>query len=83
MKFTPDDFSALFSEKYPSLMGIKGVAAHIANIRLQEWLNNAPKIICAKGMGHHDSWIDEVDWQSGDDRPSHKAKLVCIEPIKE
>lgn len=47
---------------------------------VHEWIGKAPRVYCAKGYGHYDSWSENMS--DLDDRHTHTARLICIEEIK-
>lgn len=78
MKFTAEDFK----DAKPVGMSEVGCidAARIANAKLEEWLKNAPEMYgVVTPLGYHGSkW---VKYKSLNPRITHRAKLVCIEPL--
>jgi len=78
MKFKPEDFG---------VGSITQTCADIANAKLAEWLKDAPEVLSCKfdcGCGWPKGWRDYNDnLHSSWYKNAKKAKLVCVEKIKE
>jgi hypothetical protein len=79
MKFKPEDFD--FGGDWPG----EDIAAAQANLVLQEWLNAAPTVYGISNLPNRTLWDTKMNerkkgvyWRTTD---THRAKLLCIEPI--
>ena len=86
MKFKPEDFLGVHSEKHPPTeLQVATAVGHagIANAKLQEWLGDAPVVYLLKPSSgvtlDNDGFVD-IDWDLVG-RKDVKAKLVCIEEL--
>lgn len=58
--------------------------SEVANAILRDKLEKAPRVKCAIGYGHNDSWKeDDGHRDTFDATPSHEARLVLIHPLTE
>lgn len=69
MKFKPEDFG-----NYRELSTIG--AAQLANSKMQEWLDAAP-VVYRAGSNEGLSW-----WNKKFGEDTHRARLLCIEPLE-
>ena len=80
LEFQPEDFKA--SEEY-TLEGHD--CARIANAKLREWLDAAPVVYLNRRNTapkvHAKYWTEYANDLTLDGPVTHKARLVCIEPI--
>ena len=79
MKFKAEDFD--FGGKWPG----EDIAAEQANKKLEEWLNAAPTVYGLSNLPNRTLWDTKMNtrlkdgyWGTTD---THRAKLLCIEPI--
>lgn len=83
MKFKPEDFNSLLTGAFPAQMDIKSVAAILANAKLQEWLDKAPRAAkCVGLVSGWDAYELHENWAFTPSVYSHEAKLVCIKEVK-
>lgn len=84
MKFTPQDF--VTQRKYHGDREFWSEVCDVANARLEQMLKDAPVVYGRTKMSPTPSGFIPIHWYSVielDDSPdTHKAKLVCIEPLK-
>lgn len=75
MKFKPEDFDLQIKLSMTSDI-LNKKAAEMANVKLKEWLDAAPIMMCRKD---NDLWA--CDEHHGFARITHIGRLVCIEEI--
>ncbi len=91
VKFTPDDFLFDIEDSDAGLKYLAHVASHMANAKLQEWLDKAPEVYANRHCApmRQDGHL-RADWHECTNTVvnglrecghTHTARLVCIEEI--